>query len=872
MGGLIPGVNPWKAITGDGSVAETGRSIDRNARHFFRKVDRELFYWLRKPDVPETPNPLLERRGSNNKARIIYGQQRVGLDLIFLGSSGDKNKFLHYVGVIGHGEIESIDEVWLDDIKASDPRYGGKVYIAKDPSISRTRYGWVGTSTQAAPADLVADLSDWSSTDQGRGLAYIYLRFTDDEIFGGNRPEVLVDVRGLRIYDPRSSTTYYTGNNALVWRDYMTNTVYGRGLSSSDINDTLVGNAADNCDTMMDARTNNPAGYQVNQTDHINGDYTVTLDRGGSVAGNAIYPGDSFTVGSSDTTRYLVINVAGTNPDYTITYTPAARTTFADNTSLDFQIPYFSVGGVVDAERSVFNNVKTICNSFRAYMPYYDGVYNLYLRGFDDTATYTITDDVMIGAVSFNKGGKEFKRNKITAKFGNPSKRWNIDVVIQESATYLSEDNGLLLEDTVDFQLENDPFRALYRAETILKESRDDISFQMTGPLELLQLRIGEIVNITYDTAGWVSQSFRVMALTIGVTGLISCEFQEYSSSAYDRTIPAGTPTEPDTNIPVKFDTNIGRSDIELVASNWLERTNPKNIALAGVTFGNGQFVAVGDADGTDAYIITSSDGIKWVEQSNPKNFNLYGIIYAGGQFVAVGQADGTDAYIITSSDGITWTERANPKNFDLYDITYAGGQFVAVGQADGTDTYIITSSDGITWTERANPKNLTLSGVTFGNGIFVAVGGTDLTDAYIVTSSDGITWTERSNPGNADLYGITYGHGQFIAVGASSVPDVLYMVYSDDGITWTEISNPVTGSFLLNIIYADGLFIVIGGWTSTDSILYTSTDGSIWDERRTPVNDYLYDIAYSDTLRNFVIVGQDAGTGGIILTSLFGK
>jgi hypothetical protein len=102
--------------------------------------------------------------------------------------------------------------------------------------------------------------------------------------------------------------------------------------------------------------------------------------------------------------------------------------------------------------------------------------------------------------------------------------------------------------------------------------------------------------------------------------------------------------------------------------------------------------VAVGVADGTDAYLITSPDGITWTERTNPKNSTLLSLAFGSGVFVAVGATDVTDAYLVTSPDGITWTERSNPKNFSLYAVTYVTNVFVAVGNQDGADAYILTS------------------------------------------------------------------------------------------------------------------------------------------------------------------------------------
>jgi hypothetical protein len=196
----------------------------------------------------------------------------------------------------------------------------------------------------------------------------------------------------------------------------------------------------------------------------------------------------------------------------------------------------------------------------------------------------------------------------------------------------------------------------------------------------------------------------------------------------------------------------------------WVAETHPQPTAsMTDVVFEpvNNAWVVVGFQDATDAYIITKSGaaGSSWIERSNPKAFPLGSVTHDGsGLLVAVGGADGADAYVVTSTDLVTWTERANPKNFDLKSVAHDGyGLFAASGSPDGTDAYMISSSDGITWSEVANPKNFGLEGITFGQGsdLWVAAGAPDGTDAYVVHSSDGSLYTEASNPRNTQLSGI---------------------------------------------------------------------------------------------------------------------
>jgi len=249
----------------------------------------------------------------------------------------------------------------------------------------------------------------------------------------------------------------------------------------------------------------------------------------------------------------------------------------------------------------------------------------------------------------------------------------------------------------------------------------------------------------------------------------------------------------------------------------WKNITTPQALGLLDITYGNGLFVAVGWPDVTDAYIITSPDGITWTERANPSSLDLLGITYGNGLFVAVGKNDTIDAYIVTSTDGITWTKRANPKAVNLSGITYGNGLFVAVGWPDVTDAYIITSPDGITWTERANPKSEYLYGVTYGNGLFVAVGtAIDTIDAYIITSPDGITWTERANPHPSTLFDIIYENEIFVAVGNEASGNAAYILTSIDGIEWRKRFNPLKFHNLHGVAYGQGTFVAVGDYVNS--------------------------------------------------------
>ncbi len=243
------------------------------------------------------------------------------------------------------------------------------------------------------------------------------------------------------------------------------------------------------------------------------------------------------------------------------------------------------------------------------------------------------------------------------------------------------------------------------------------------------------------------------------------------------------------------------------------------------------RWVAVGNADGGDAYILLSKDrGVIWAEQTNPRNETLNGVDHDGSAlFVAVGTIDaGGDAYIISSADGEIWAEETNPKGFNLNAVAHdQSGLWVAVGRADGTDAYIVTSVDGSAWNEQTNPKNLDLNAVAYdGSGLWFAVGEADGGDAYIITSTNGEDWEEQTNPRGRRIEAIAHDtDGLWLAVGDTGGGAPAYVISSDDGKAWTE--HLPSGIFLSSLFAVAndklGRWVVAGEPDANDPYIGTS-------------------------------------------------
>lgn len=170
---------------------------------------------------------------------VVYGSRRVGGSRVLTEVSGDSNEYLHLVITLGEGPISAINTVYIDGVDSSDARFSGLVSIEK----------YLGAHDQAASAGLMAALpGKWTSAHRGLGVAYIWVRLKFNQDAFSGLPTITADVDGRTLYDPRDTLTKFSSNPALCVRDYLTNSLYGRGVSSSGLDEASWISGANTCD------------------------------------------------------------------------------------------------------------------------------------------------------------------------------------------------------------------------------------------------------------------------------------------------------------------------------------------------------------------------------------------------------------------------------------------------------------------------------------------------------------------------------------------------------------------------------------------------------------------------------------------------
>lgn len=108
---------------------------------------------------------------------------------------------------------------------------------------------YLGAPGQAADADMITNQPGiWTSAHAGAGLAYLVIECDyDPGSFPTSIPMVSAIVRGLKCVDPRTGTTAWTDNPAMLIRAYALHPLGGRMLASQ-LDDTSIIAAANVCD------------------------------------------------------------------------------------------------------------------------------------------------------------------------------------------------------------------------------------------------------------------------------------------------------------------------------------------------------------------------------------------------------------------------------------------------------------------------------------------------------------------------------------------------------------------------------------------------------------------------------------------------
>jgi hypothetical protein len=240
------------------------------------KIVTKALSWLA-PKPPEIPDfgttefddfetgILVNKQSNDANIPIIYGTRLVGGTRVFMETSGTDNTYLYMSIILGEGEINDITEIRVDDKAvtfASDIADNTAVEVdSSDSNFYKNSESLIrvephyGSDDQTA-STLLSTLSSWGSNHRLRGLAYLALRFKWNQDAFSSIPKVQAVVQGKKVVAYNSSlvaqTASHSSNPAWCLLDYLTDTRYGKGIATADIDLQSFYDASQVCVTQVE--------------------------------------------------------------------------------------------------------------------------------------------------------------------------------------------------------------------------------------------------------------------------------------------------------------------------------------------------------------------------------------------------------------------------------------------------------------------------------------------------------------------------------------------------------------------------------------------------------------------------------------------
>jgi len=201
-------------------------------------------FWYYGPKKPVVPQATLadqsdleeitrNRTADGTPLPLVYGKAQVGGRLFAVDyNSTTKTWTLGYL--LCYGEIESIDQVWINGEAPvsgiSEVTYTGNTSQAADPLLAAAISGYTDSLVVSDPA------GDF-------GIAYVVIQYTDSDY--DSWPEVVCEISGKKVYNPKTGFVEFSENPALHLADLIKSPIYGLGR---DIDDTSLKTLQDYCD------------------------------------------------------------------------------------------------------------------------------------------------------------------------------------------------------------------------------------------------------------------------------------------------------------------------------------------------------------------------------------------------------------------------------------------------------------------------------------------------------------------------------------------------------------------------------------------------------------------------------------------------
>ena len=490
--------------------------------------------------------------------RIIYGSARVGGTIVYAETTSSTNEFLHMVIVLAGHEVDDISSIYVgDDVVSlettsndsngipiftptSSDQYNGKLRVKKH----------FGDPAQLADANLVSEITQWTTDHKISGKAYLYLKFTfDSDVYPNGVPNVSAIVKGKKLFDPRA--TSFTASSSTVSTSSNTITISNHGLSTFDraTYDT-------NSQTAIGGLSNGTLYYVIKIDANT---FKLATNYANCVAGTPI----SLTSVSGSTTQKFNFTTFSDNPvlcirDYLKDTIYGMQVEDAEINDTNFIAgantcdetvsvtnpsgteKRFTCNGAFQLSQSPKVIIENFLTTLGGFLIYSNGEFKIIPSSYI-SPTVTLNESNLRSGISINsRVSKKELFNAVKGLYSEPANDFQPqNYPILTNSSFESEDNNERIYAEFDYPFTNSSRMCQRLSKIQLLKVRQQISFSASFDMGAFDLDVGDTVNITNARMGFTNKTFQVLEWGFSIDASdgnlqITANFKEIASAVYD--------------------------------------------------------------------------------------------------------------------------------------------------------------------------------------------------------------------------------------------------------------------------------------------------------------------------------------------------
>tara|TARA_B100001287_G_scaffold276783_1_gene289435 strand:- start:5670 stop:9575 length:3906 start_codon:yes stop_codon:yes gene_type:complete len=312
----------------------------------------------------------------------------------------------------------------------------------------------------------------------------------------------------------------------------------------------------------------------------------------------------------------------------------------------------YQINGLLDTAQPVMQNIEKITSTAGSFLKYdiHEGKFGVTINQ-AGTSSASFTDDNIIGNVDLSGTGLKELYNKVKVEFPHRDLKDSADFVtieISDSDRNSNEEDNTL---QLTYDILNEPVQAQLLGLIELKQSRVNAVIQFTTDYSYINLKAGDLIDVTNSRLGYTSKVFRIItiqeqqdqagALQMQITAL------EYDADVYSTTnLSRFTRTDSNGIITIGSIGTPGTPQVTKFESDARPRINVESTAPTGIV------EAMEFWRSTDVSLSEASRSYQLIATERPAN----GGVFTSGTTVTLDYDALADSDFVLKTRGINST------------------------------------------------------------------------------------------------------------------------------------------------------------------------------------------------------------------------